>query len=206
MDTDAKTKAGSRRRLLDAALLEFSEHGLAGARVDRIAALARANKAMIYYHFTSKESLYKALIAREAEKIGNMLRTALAESNDPETVLRNVAENYMAFINKENLFVPIVIREMASGGQEIIPALKTVISRRGIQEKMITIIESGKQHGKFRNIDSRQAMISFIGMNLFYLIFSPLVNMIWEIDDEKDFRQRRPAETVDLFMRGLLAR
>src|SRR5205085_2530910 len=49
-------------QILDAAALEFAERGYAGARVDRIARRARVNKAMLYYHFGSKQSLYRALL------------------------------------------------------------------------------------------------------------------------------------------------
>jgi hypothetical protein len=41
---------GMRLRILEAAKQEFAGHGLAGARVDRIAAKAGANKRMLYYH------------------------------------------------------------------------------------------------------------------------------------------------------------
>ena len=49
-------------RILAAAALEFAERGYAGARVDRIARRARVNKAMLYYHFHSKQGLYRALL------------------------------------------------------------------------------------------------------------------------------------------------
>src|ERR1700759_1075952 len=52
--------AATRSRLLDAAYREFSEQGLAGARVDRIATAARANKQAIYAYFGSKEDLFDA--------------------------------------------------------------------------------------------------------------------------------------------------
>jgi AcrR family transcriptional regulator len=52
----------TRRRLLDAAMKEFAEYGIAGARVDRIAAAARSNKAQIYHYFTNKEGLFEAVI------------------------------------------------------------------------------------------------------------------------------------------------
>ncbi|MEV4756989.1 TetR family transcriptional regulator [Micromonospora sp. NPDC049559] len=55
--------AATRARLLDAAYQEFSERGLAGARVDRIAAAARANKQAIYAYFGSKENLFDAVLA-----------------------------------------------------------------------------------------------------------------------------------------------
>jgi len=53
--------AATRRRLLDAAAAEFSRHGIAGARVDRIAAAAPANKAQIYAWFDSKDGLFDAV-------------------------------------------------------------------------------------------------------------------------------------------------
>lgn len=55
--------AATRARLLDAAYREFSERGLAGARVDRIAAVAQANKQAIYAYFGSKDDLFDAVMA-----------------------------------------------------------------------------------------------------------------------------------------------
>jgi AcrR family transcriptional regulator len=52
----------TRERILRAAATEFARHGVAGARVDRIAATARANKERIYHHFGSKERLFEAVM------------------------------------------------------------------------------------------------------------------------------------------------
>lgn len=54
----------TRERLLDAATAEFAERGIAGARVDRIAAAASSNKAQIYHYFGSKDGLFDAAFAR----------------------------------------------------------------------------------------------------------------------------------------------
>jgi AcrR family transcriptional regulator len=51
----------TRKRLIDAASVEFARYGIAGARVDRIAANARANKAQIYHYFGSKDQLFDAV-------------------------------------------------------------------------------------------------------------------------------------------------
>ena len=48
----------TKQRLISAATAEFAAHGLAGARVDRIAATAGANKAQIYHYFGSKDELF----------------------------------------------------------------------------------------------------------------------------------------------------
>jgi AcrR family transcriptional regulator len=55
--------ADTRRRILAAATEEFSEHGIAGARVDRIAAAAKSNKAMLYAYFGNKKQLFDAVFA-----------------------------------------------------------------------------------------------------------------------------------------------
>jgi AcrR family transcriptional regulator len=51
----------TRRRLLDAAAEEFAAFGIAGARVDRIAATAASNKAQIYHYFGNKDGLFEAV-------------------------------------------------------------------------------------------------------------------------------------------------
>ena len=59
--------AASRQRLLTAAAAEFVAHGVAGARVDRIAAAAGANKRLIYDYFHDKDGLFDAVLERFTE-------------------------------------------------------------------------------------------------------------------------------------------
>ncbi|ADB34960.1 transcriptional regulator, TetR family [Kribbella flavida DSM 17836] len=53
----------TRRRILDAATTEFASYGIAGARVDRIAANAKANKAQLYAYYGNKDALFDAVLA-----------------------------------------------------------------------------------------------------------------------------------------------
>ena len=59
--------AASKQRLLTAAAAEFVAHGVAGARVDRIAAAAGANKRLIYDYFGDKDALFDAVLDRFTE-------------------------------------------------------------------------------------------------------------------------------------------
>jgi AcrR family transcriptional regulator len=59
------------RRILDAAAEEFAERGIAGARIDRIIAAARTNKAQLYGYFGSKEGLFDAVIADRLNRGAN---------------------------------------------------------------------------------------------------------------------------------------
>ena len=59
----------TRERILRAATAEFAEHGLAGARVARIASAATANKERIYHYFGPKEQLFEAVLEHAMEEI-----------------------------------------------------------------------------------------------------------------------------------------
>src|SRR6187399_1182686 len=60
---EQKRAQDTRRAVLHAALREFAEFGLAGARVDAIAEAAGVNKQALYYHFGNKEELFQAALA-----------------------------------------------------------------------------------------------------------------------------------------------
>src|SRR5213083_3804964 len=59
----------TRGRILDAAAAEFAQHGIAGARVDRIAEAARTNKAQLYAYFGSKDALFDTVFDASIEHI-----------------------------------------------------------------------------------------------------------------------------------------
>jgi AcrR family transcriptional regulator len=61
--------AATSRRILEAAAGEFAERGIAGARIDRIIAAARTNKAQLYGYFGSKDGLFDAIIADRSDRL-----------------------------------------------------------------------------------------------------------------------------------------
>ena len=64
-----RTAAATKERILAAALAEFSAHGIAGARVDRIAHAAGCNKNLIYIYFTDKETLFTTVLSKHLVRI-----------------------------------------------------------------------------------------------------------------------------------------
>src|SRR5262245_42109582 len=92
-------------RILAAAALEFSERGFAGARVDRIAKRAKVNKAMLYYHFKSKERLYRALLRDTFSRAAERLLAVGREAAPPvEKMDRAIAA--IAALIEEHPFLP----------------------------------------------------------------------------------------------------
>jgi AcrR family transcriptional regulator len=196
----------SAQKILEAARAEFAEYGLDGGRVDRIARRARVNKAMIYYHFHSKDKLYQAVIDDHFAHIADFIEKNIAGEYSLEVFLERMA----AFLNKtfaeRGNFKFIFLREMAAGGERIITPFTRLMSEKGLNWSIKKMIDKGKKDGLFRNVDTVHAIVAFIGMNLIYLIASPIVNSIWEIKDEQKFRERHQKEVVDLLLHGLKVR
>jgi TetR/AcrR family transcriptional regulator len=193
----------TKEKILEAARGEFARNGLAGARVDLIASRAKVNKAMIYYHFHSKENLYQAVIEEHLSLISEFLEKNLLPEASIEDIFYKISEFINSLLMKRGNFMPIMLREVADGGERIKAALTRLISDKGIASKIKKMIDQGIKEGKFRKVDSKQAMISFLGMNIFYQIMAPTINVVWEIKDEKKFRKERPHAVADLFLNGL---
>ena len=198
-------KPNSAKKILDAATAEFSKKGLAGARVDKIAQKAGVNKAMIYYHFDSKENLYRQVLERHLNLFKDFLSRDVALEKDPEKIFVSFAKFYISIFDQIRDFIPLLMREVISGGSQ----LKHILSDLdGNSPAMILkqAIEKGQADGLFREIDWRQSTISFVGMNLFYLMLFPVSNFVLEIDDKESFREKRAEAIADLFLNGLRKR
>jgi AcrR family transcriptional regulator len=206
MKNKTKDPKGSRERILGAALDEFAEHGLAGARVDRIARTAGINKAMIYYHFDSKEDLYLKVLESQVLARASLVAREFESGKDLEGILEFIAEAYYKFLAPGSKLAPLFLREIAGGGERLKRIVPDLVLHRHLPEKLRGIIDKGKEEGRYRDIDIRHAIVSFVGMCFFYLLASPLVNEVWEIKDAQKFREERPKAIVDLFMRGMEAR
>ena len=69
-----RTPGDSRTAIFHAAAAEFSDRGYDAAGVDRIAARARVNKAMLYYHYQSKRGLYLEILRDMFRAVGARAR------------------------------------------------------------------------------------------------------------------------------------
>jgi TetR/AcrR family transcriptional regulator len=105
-------------KIIQSAMKEFSSYGLAGARVDRIARTAKINKAMIYYHFKSKEKLYEAILSIFSEGINKSIENVIQDGRLDKEKLYSVTSVYIDHIcNLDPDFIRIMLREISSGGK-----------------------------------------------------------------------------------------
>src|SRR5713226_3609300 len=138
-------------RILNAAALEFSERGFGGARVDRIARRARVNKAMLYYHFGSKQALYRALLRRTFTLAAERIRAIAASPASPADKIDQVIAGFAAFIREREFFPAIMLREVAEGGSRL--DHETLLALVAVPVAVSQIVQEGIARGTFRQIN-----------------------------------------------------
>ena len=100
--------------ILEIATAEFGEKGLAGARIDEIAAATRTSKRMIYYYFGSKEGLYLAVLEDSYRRMRITEAELQLDSLAPEDALRRL----VAFTFDHHQGNPAYIRLVMSENME----------------------------------------------------------------------------------------
>ncbi|HSC29240.1 MAG TPA: TetR/AcrR family transcriptional regulator [Vicinamibacterales bacterium] len=167
---------GSRGRLLSAAAVEFAAHGFAGASVDRIAASARLNKAMIYYHFRSKRALYGEILRDMFGAVGARVRGVAASSATPDQKIRGFIEAIAFEADARPHFPPIWFREVADGGHHLDVATVRQIS--AIVGMLAAMIDEGVRARRFQPINAFLLHAGIVGPLLLFFASGSLRSRI----------------------------
>jgi TetR/AcrR family transcriptional regulator len=158
--------------ILAAAALEFSARGFAGARVDRIARRAKVNKAMLYYHFTSKQRLYRTLLRRMFTLVAARLQAIADADGAPADKVDRAIAGMAAFIDEHAFFPAIMLREVAEGGAHL--DRETLMALAAVPRAVAAIVQQGVSTGEFRDVNPVFAYFSMLAPIVFYLAGTPI--------------------------------
>jgi TetR/AcrR family transcriptional regulator len=158
--------AGSRERLLAAAAAEFAARGFAGANVDRIARAAGLNKAMIYYHFTSKAALYREILRDMFAAVARRVSETARSSADPADKIRAFVEAIAVEAEARPHFPPIWFREIAEAGAHLDTA--TVAHIATVVKTLGAIVKEGVDAHRFRPVKPLLVHAGIVGPLLLY--------------------------------------
>jgi AcrR family transcriptional regulator len=183
----------SPEQILSAAALEFAERGYAGARVDRIARRAAVNKAMLYYHFKSKQQLYRTLLRQMFTRAAERLQAIGRSSAAPPAKIDRVIAAMAAIIQEHPVFPSIMLREVAEGGAHLDRA--TLLALASVPRAVAAIIEDGVASGAFRAVHPVFAYFSLLAPIVFYLAGAPIRKEISHLH-AIDLRALSPADFV----------
>jgi len=160
----------SQLAILLAARDEFAQHGLAGARVDRIAERAGLNKRLIYYYFTSKDELFLAVLeAAYADIRAAEQQLHLADMPPPQAI-RRLTEFTWTYYLEHPEFLTLLNSENLEHGRHLAHSSRARKTNLPLIETLADILERGRRDGVFRGgIDAMQLYVSIAGMAYFYL-------------------------------------
>ena len=160
----------TRARILHAATREFARHGLGGARVDRIAASAGANKRMLYYYFGDKDALFQAVLEHSYESIRTAEQALNLLDVDPvEGVARLVAFTWRYYIAHPE-FLTLLNSENLHKGRHLRRSGRVQAMHSPLVALLRDVLRRGARAGVFRSgIDPVQLYISIAGEGYFYL-------------------------------------
>lgn len=198
---------GMRQRILDAATAEFANHGFGGARIDRIAKVAGANKRMIYYHVGNKEDLYLKVLEDTYDSIRAAERLLNLETLAPLQALIRLLEftwqhyfdhpEFLALLSIENMHRARFLKKSRKVKELHSPFVALIGD----------ILRRGEADGTLRpGIDPVQLYISIASLCWFYLSNNRTLSTIFGRDLlDPEAKKARLAHMTDLLAAALRA-
>lgn len=155
----------TRADILEVATEEFSSFGLAGARVDAIAARTRTTKRMIYYYFGSKEALYREVLDNAYQGI-RLFEEAMISAQQPALqAMQTMVELTFDYHDEHPSFVRLVAMENLQPGHQIERATTMPTRNSTVIRLLKGILSAGVESGHFRTgidpIDLHMLISSF---------------------------------------------
>lgn len=193
-----KTKA----EILVAGRAEFAERGFEGARVDAIAALAGANKRLLYHYFGNKEELYRAVLLDAYQEIRRGERALSLDQFGPVEAM----DRLVRFTFRHFLANPWFPRLLNTENIENARFLKTMSDIQALHSPLVgqitTIVERGADAGVFRrDVDPVQLYISIAALGFFYVSNMATLSVIFARDlSGIDMVQEREAQAVQMVL------
>jgi TetR/AcrR family transcriptional regulator len=174
----------TRARILSAAIRQFSENGLAGARTEQIAEAAGVNKALLYYYFRSKEDLYSAAMETIAEGVHASSMAVLdIDATAGERFLRLVL-NHFDRIHSNRVFQSLMQQEMIRLHRGEVTTLGPLVEKlfRPLWIRVQAVVEEGIAAGELIPVEETQIIYAGLGANVFYFLSAPMMRLARNFD------------------------
>ena len=198
----------SRASILKAAVAEFAEHGIAGARTDAIAREAHVNKALLYYYFKDKDALYEAVLDHVFGGLRARVMPVLESKLPPRQKMLEYLGAYFDYIAANPRFPRVVQAEWMRSGAGSAPMQRVAKEYfRPISGKLAEVLREGIAAGEFRAVNPMDFLPSVAGVIIFYFGAAPLMKTLLKVDplSVERIRERR-AFVLDFISAALFVR
>ena len=160
----------TREAILDGALIEFSEKGFDGARIDEIARRAAVNKNLLYHHYGSKDGLFTALLERTYDTIRRRQKDLQLRGMDPVEGMRKLVIFTGRIWVRFPEFLRLLQSENLNGGRHVRASTEIPRMYNPLLDTIDDLLERGTGLGVFRkNIDPIDLYISISALTAHYI-------------------------------------
>jgi AcrR family transcriptional regulator len=160
----------SQLAILGAARDEFHEHGLGGARVDRIAERASVDKKLIYYYFENKDKLFQAVLEDTYRSIREAEQQLHLTDLPPADAVRALTTFTWNYYLEHPEFLTLLNSANLHRARHLEGSLRARALNSPLIETLAGVLERGRRDGVFRGgVDPMQLYISIAGLSYFYL-------------------------------------
>ena len=185
----------SRAAILKAAVAEFAELGIAGARTDAIARAAHVNKALLYYYFKDKDALYEAVLDHVFSGLRARVMPVLESKLPPRQKMLEYLAAYFDYIAANPRFPRVVQGEwLRAGGKGSAPMQRVAKEYFApIFGRLAEVLREGIAAGEFRAVNPMDFLPSMVGVVVFYFTSAPLMKSLKKVDplSVERIRERR---------------
>jgi AcrR family transcriptional regulator len=201
----------TRDTILLCAADEFSERGLAGARMQSIADRAGINKAMLHYYFRDKTTLYEESL-RYFMTVAARRLTAIGEQcEDRSSFLNSIVTDYFAFLSEKPGLIRIVVGEIVSGAPHLKNIFLSLDDR--IRKNLMRLFLSErvallqKRREIRSDLEASHIILSILGVMAAAFLQEILIGNLYDMSSSrrKRFLEKRRRAIVRIFERGLSA-
>jgi AcrR family transcriptional regulator len=169
--------------ILEVAMREFAENGLAGARVDVIAQAMRTSKRMIYYYFGSKEGLYVAVLEEAYRRMRTIESELHLDDLPPEDALRKLVGFTVDYQRAHPEFIRLVMTENIHRGQYLAQSKQIHKLNVPAIEGLRKVYERGVAAGVFRiGLDPLDLHMSISALSVFNVANRHTFSLIFRRD------------------------
>ncbi|MCC8938168.1 TetR family transcriptional regulator [Bradyrhizobium sp. Arg68] len=195
----------TRNKLLTAARREFAQNGLAGARVDEIAARAGVNKQLVYHYFGDKDALYLAVLELVYEEIRAQERKLNLEGLPPGQAIKTLIEASFDHLDAHPDFIVLLNDENRGGARHVRGSRKLEAMHSPLVSMVSKILAEGVRAGTFRKgVNAVHLYISIAGLSYFFFSNASTLSAIFgkDLSSAAEKRARRK-HVVDLVLKSL---
>jgi TetR/AcrR family transcriptional regulator len=176
----------TRGAILEHAIAEFAAQGVAGARTAAIAEAAGVNKALLYYYFKDKDSLYSAALQAVFSGLVEDVLPLLESSLSPGEKLLRFARVHFEYLIKHPDYPRLIQQELSRAcitgeSSRDFRAISTA-HFLPLRQAGLKVVADGIGCGEFRKVEGAGVLSAVVGMNVFYFNSAPIMRMVRGVD------------------------